>query len=318
MRRSWLPALALLAGCASDPPKLLPTRLVAPETVETVRTEVIPIPHTVMAREKATPDWMTPQEATRAANRAGLVVPNPRDFLGAHYKPPYVANYWYEVYAAAGDGRQAPNQTDIELEPGEVLYSIAAPDSVLWEIKADYYGDGEERTYVVHAKPRRPYVSAQVTLLTNKRKYTLNLRSFKYDKHVMVSWSYPEQELQAVNASLSRQAKSLERNNDSLHVLPGCQDARYRVIGSATFRPVLSPEGLPPVCNDGRHTRITFPPNLGAMAAPALFQADDEDGANARLINYRIVNSSYVVDGVPKTMILRLGADAVTIVRDSK
>ncbi len=309
-----LPALMWLAACAS-PATVQPTAFIEPDRIETVRTHIVPVPHTVMPREKARRDATGPREATRQANKDGLVVPNPRDFIGAHYTPPYVKDFWYEVYAAAGDGqRQPPNQTDIELQPGEVLYSIAAPDNALWSITSSYYGEGAERTYVVHAKPRRPHVSMQTTLLTDRRKYTLNLRSFRTDKHVMVSWSYPAEELAAVNAKLA--ADRPREDGGSLHVLPACRNARYRIEGaSVSWRPVATPEGLPSVCDDGRHVRINFPPNLGAIAAPALFQADSEDGDNARLVNYRILNSCYVVDGTPRVLLLRLGADTVTLIR---
>lgn len=310
-----LPVLAVLAGCATKPDQPAPTVLMAAPAIETIRTELVPMPASSVPGEKPAGDRLSPQEATRRAARDGLIVPNPRDFIGAHYKPPYVRDYWYEIFAAAGDGdRQPPDQTDIELQPGEVLYSIAAPDNALWSIITSYYGEGATRTYVVHVKPRRPYVTMQATLLTDRRKYTLRLRSFKADKHVMVSWTYPAEELAMVNATLAA-----ERSHAADAPISACSHARYRIEGAAVaWHPVESPDGLPPVCDDGRHVRIHFPANLGAIAAPAVFQADDADGGNARLVNYRIVGASYVVDGTPRVLLLRLGADTVTITREDR
>lgn len=305
------------SGCASSPKKPAnPTVLQAPPKPEVVKVvQPVPVYRTIMPQETKTRlrRELTPIEATRRAAREGRFVPDPRDFIHARYRPPFVKDFHYEIYAAAGDGLQTPNMTDIELQAGEVPYSVVVADNVLWEVSYDYYGDGSDRIYTIHVKPKRPYKSTMLSISTNRRKYPLALRSFKHDRHVMVSFTYPEEEMIRLNASLPKPPRPIDGPAARDDPLPACRDGRYRVDGdSIAWTPVVSPEGLPAVCNDGARTRINFPPSLGAIPAPSLFQADAA-WKNLRPANYRVIGANMVVDGLPRHILLRQGVDEVRI-----
>jgi hypothetical protein len=61
--------------------------------------------------------------------------------------------------------------------------------------------------------------------------------------------------------------------------------------------------------------RINFPATLGTTEGPSLWEAEDYHGNNARLLRYRAIGSAYVVDNLPRVMLLRQGAAEIKIVR---
>lgn len=309
-------AAALLAGCASSSrdegaKAQAPTTMLQPPAVVT-RTEYVAQPSAGMEPVRGRGDSgprPSPLQAARRAVRDGTFVPDARDYIGATYQPPFVQNYRYDVFTAEGD------MTDIDLQPNEVPYKVKLGDGVLFQVDTSYWGPEGNRTYTIHVKPLRAGQNTQLSVATDRRKYTLNVRSFRWDKHVAVRFTYPEDSLAEVNAQLASLQKGTEaarRDNP----LPGCRHARYRVDGSGVdWLPVRTEDGLPAVCDDGERVRINFPPSLGSIQGPSVFQADDANGTNARMVNFRVVGASYVVDGTPPVLLLRDGVNKVAIVR---
>lgn len=321
-RLKFLPVVALLAACATQPqegPHQATQLIPAPPPEVVVETKYVPIPKTIDPPEKRTPTRIKGTAATRLANDNGLWVADPRDFVGAHYQPAYVKDFWYEVYVAAGDpdrmiggkhAPQPPDGTDIQLQEGEFLRSVTTPDPIYWEVKKNFYGTEDWPTWTISIKAKRPHIRAQVTIMTDKRKYTLNVRSFKYEKHVMVSWSYPHEAMEELNADLEQMGNRRESrgvSSDNSLMLPGCRSAAYDIASNdkPEWYPVPTPDGLPAVCNDGQRTRINFPPTLGAIQGPTALKVDN--GVNKPL-NFDVVNSSYVIGGTPTSILLRDGA----------
>lgn len=338
MRRSvsLLLALAALTACATQPPppEPEPTRFIAPEAPAEPRvvTRVVPVPVPV-ATPKDRSRKVGPEKASRAAYYAGLEMPDPSRFQGKDLQYPYDPNLWYQVYTEVGQ------KTLLRLEAGEIVRNAEEEgNGALWRSTLNYYGGegGTSRYPVVSIKPVRPNIESQWTIYTNRRKYDIRATSYPQQpkgraiKHVEVSWYYPQQEYQQLqqtiqNASAETSGGSGDDTADLAYgsgtddVLPGCKngDTYYRISGTTgvPWYPVPTADGLPRVCDDGRMVRINFPATLGTTEGPSLWEADDYHGNNAQLLRYRTIGSTYVVDNLPRVMLLRQGAAEIKIVR---
>ena len=266
----------------------------------------------------------------RASIRAhydALEMPDPSKFAGKDLQYPYNKDLWYQVFTEEGQ------QTLLRLEAGEKVRNVEEDGGgILWRTRVNYFGGegGSSRYATVSIKPIRANIKTQFAIYTNRRKYDIRAKSFREQpegkslKHVEVSWYYPEQEYQDMQAELATANPTDPDRADVAHsgsnddVLPGCKngDTFYRVSGSTVpWYPVATPDGLPKVCDDGRMVRINFPATLGTIEGPSLWEAEDYHGNNARLLPYRVIGSAYVVDNLPRVMLLRQGAAEVKIVR---
>jgi type IV secretion system protein VirB9 len=90
--------------------------------------------------------------------------------------------------------------TDIALEPGEEIRTIASGDTLRWKFKVDKR-DGT--TQHVLLKPMTMALSTNLILRTNRRTYLLDLRSATASEPFMaeVEWTYPAGESAQVSRS---------------------------------------------------------------------------------------------------------------------
>jgi type IV secretory pathway VirB9-like protein len=333
---SLLLALAALTACATQPtpPAPEPTNFIVPSPPPEPRIETrvvaVPVP-TGAPRDMGR--RADPKTATTRAYYDSLEMPDPSKFAGKDLQYPYDANLWYQVYTEVGQ------KTLIRLEAGEKVRNFEEEGGgALWRNTLNYYGgdSGTSRYPVISIKPVRHGIKTQYTIFTNRRKYDLRVTAFKEQpegkalKHVEVSWYYPQQEYQQMQATLQNASAELGGSGgndlaDIAHsgatddVLPGCKngDTYYRVTGTTgvPWYPTPTPDGLPKVCDDGRMVRINFPATLGTTEGPSLWEAEDYHGNNARLLRYRAIGSAYVVDNLPRVMLLRQGVAEIKIVR---
>src|SRR3546814_15228051 len=85
-----------------------------------------------------------------AANRAATLEPQAQGFVNAVQVFPFADGAIYQVYTAPGA------VTDIALQPGESLVSVAAGDTVRWVIGDTTSGSGaEKRTHKTGRAPGR-------------------------------------------------------------------------------------------------------------------------------------------------------------------
>jgi type IV secretion system protein VirB9 len=84
---------------------------------------------------------------------------------------PFAEGTLYQLYGA-------PEQvTDIALQPGETLTSVAAGDTVRWVIGDTVSGAGEAEQVHVLVKPFAPDLASNLVILTDRRTYHLSLTS---------------------------------------------------------------------------------------------------------------------------------------------
>src|SRR3546814_13139876 len=101
------------------------------------RTDTL-FPYTTLFRSKVA-----------AANKAALREPSNAGFVGAVQVYPYSDGTLYRLYAA-------PERiTDIALQPGEAVTSVAAGDTVRWTVGDTTSGSGAEQRTPVDRKSKR-------------------------------------------------------------------------------------------------------------------------------------------------------------------
>jgi P-type conjugative transfer protein TrbG len=231
-----------------------------------------------------------------AANRAALREPIGAGFSGAVQVYPWVEGALYRLYTA-------PEQvSDIALQAGEALVSVAAGDTVRWVIGDTTSGAGASRRVHVLVKPSAAGLSTNLLVATDRRVYHIEVASSTAGAMASIAWSYPEDALLAVRRE---QAAA-----DAMPVAEGLEVDRlnfdYGIEGDRpSWRPVRA-------FDDGRQVFIEFPAGLATGDAPPLFLRG-EKGA-AELVNYRLRGRYYVVDRLFGSAELRLGSGKKQVV----
>ena len=233
-----------------------------------------------------------------AANRAATLDPDAKGFADAVQVYPYAEGLIYHVITAPG------RVTDIALEAGEALGSVASGDTARWVIGDTTSGTGTDKRTHVLVKPIASGLSTNLVITTDRRSYHLSLSSDATTAMAALSWTYPADALLAIRmpagsaAAAAPVASGLDV--DQLHF-------NYAISGdNPTWRPLRA-------FDDGRQTFIEFPATLAVGDAPPLFVVDGKD--QAQLVNYRLRGHYYIVDRLFDTAELRLGTKHQAVVR---
>ena len=232
------------------------------------------------------------------ANRAATLEPASRGFINAVQVYPFAEGLLFQVYSAPG------RITDIALQPGEALVSVASGDTVRWVIGDTTSGArADKRTHIL-IKPFAAGLSTNLIITTDRRSYHLALTSNTGTAMAALSWTYPQDELIALKRASAESAAALP-------VASGLDVEQlnfgYAIAGDKPdWRPLRA-------FDDGRQTFIEFPATLAVGEAPPLFLVDRK--GDAQLVNYRLRGRFYVVDRLFDTAELRLGTKHQDIVR---
>lgn len=301
-----------LAACAEKPPTIAyddpqPAHLepAPPKPIQVVSLpEPLPLPGQLkpIADETSLPEAKDPARRVQQANIAAKVDPTRDGYVNAMQVFPYTEGALYQIYVTP------VHVTDIALDPGEQLKSVAAGDTAQWKIGDTESGTAAGRQVHVLVKP----VSAalpmnNLVILTDRRTYHIEAHPTKATYMAEVSWRYPQDELFALQAK-NEQAEA--------HVDATAADAvdlsdlrfRYAITGeNPPWRPVQ-------VFDDTHKVYIRFPAGIAQGELPPLFVVGS-DGSTAALVNYRVRGATMIVDRLFAAAELRLGADPQQIVR---
>lgn len=307
-----------LAACAQKPPTIAyddpqPAHLepAPPKPVQVVSLpEPLPLPGQLkpVAVETSPPEAKDPARRVQQANIAAKVDPTRDGYVNAMQVFSYAEGALYQIYVAP------VHVTDIALEPGEQLKSVAAGDTAQWKIgdtesgAATGSGTAAGRQVHVMVKP----VSAalpmnNLVILTDRRTYHIEAHPTKATYMAEVSWHYPQDELfalQAKNTQAEAHADATAADAVDLSDLR----FRYAITGdNPAWRPVQ-------VFDDTHKVYIRFPAGIAQGELPPLFVVGP-DGSTAALVNYRVRGATMIVDRLFAAAELRLGADPQQIVR---
>ena len=309
-----VPVLALAACAGKVPPPNInydsgdfKPAVIAPDPPKPVRIvtlpEPLPLPGQLMPPPSARTavDKQSPMQRVDAANHAALLEPTRYGYVNAIQVYPYTKGALYRLYAA-------PEQvTDIALQPGEKLISVAAGDTVRWVVGNTSSGTGVDKQVHILVKPFAPGLTTNLIIMTDRRSYHLELDSTDSTSMAAISWTYPEDQLLALRQRNSEaDAAEPVAGNVALADL----NFRYAITGDhPPWRPVRA-------FDDGSKVYIEFPPGIGQGEMPPLFvvgQAGDDE-----LVNYRVSGNYYVVDRLFAAAELRLGEKPQQVVRISR
>lgn len=234
------------------------------------------------------------------ANRAATREPTRQGYVNAAQVYAWTEGALYRLYAAP------ERVSDIALQPGEKLTSVAAGDTARWVIGDTTSGSGAARRTHILVKPSASGLSTNLVIATDRRVYHVQLESTARTAMASLSWSYPQDELLAL--------RSAEGGAGSMATVHGVAveqlNFNYRLSGDRPrWRPVRA-------FDDGRQTFIEFPPDLSSSEAPPLFVVGPRGGVE--LVNYRLRGRYYVVDRLFERAELRLGERRQQIVRISR
>lgn len=279
-------ATLLAAHLLSDPPG----SPAVPRTVRPAGGRRASAAHD-QARSTGTTSLTRVQVATRSAVRE----PDAQDFLGAVQVYPWSEGALYRLYAAPGE------VSDIALQPGETLVSVAAGDTARWIIGDTASGSGPTRRAHLLVKPAAAGLATNLVIATDRRVYHVQAESNARTAMTGIAWTYPDEALVVLRGAPAPQDPvAADLTVDRLNF-------DYRIEGDhPSWRPIRA-------FDDGRQLFIQFPPTLAAGEAPPLFVTGDK--GRAELVNYRIRGLYYVVDRLVAAAELRMGDGRQQVVR---
>lgn len=198
-------SLLTLAACAgrTPPPSIrydsedfrpAVAQLEPPRPVEIVEVpQPLPLPGQLLPPPaQPVPDERPPEDRVAAANAAATREPTRHGYLNAIQVHPYTPGALYRLYTA-------PERiSDIALQPGETLTSVAAGDTVRWVIGDTTSGTGAERRVHVLIKPFAPGLTTNMVITTDRRAYHLTLVSTDATAMAALSWTYPADQILAL------------------------------------------------------------------------------------------------------------------------
>ncbi len=212
----------------------------------------------------------------------------------------------------------------VALQDGEAITSISIGDTVRWLLQNATAGSKP----VMMLKPTQAGLSTNLVVTTDKgRIYFMHLVSSKTEYAPMVSWYDPAamtRDLRAEAEASTRQKAEFEASIAATRMAaeearsqrvvadrsvgkldPTTLDFGYTCTGDAVFKPAR-------VFANDTHTFIQLPPGASAGDAPAVFNSSNNE---TELLNSRLVNGYYIIDGKPAklSLVLGVGTDAQTV-----
>ena len=301
-----------LTACASTgkeppPPISLDTPIQVqplPEAIKPVEIVAVPQPLPLPAQLKpleqplAANEPADPRERVSKANDEARVAPTQEGYLNAIQVWPYAEGALYQVYASPG------RVSDVMLQEGEELVSVAAGDTVRWIVGDTTSNSGAAQRVHVLVKPTRSNLKTNLVITTNRRLYLLELTAMDQTWMASVSWSYPQDQLVSLRKQSARAAATAPvAEGIALEQLR----FRYTISGDAPpWRPLRA-------FDDGEHVYIQFPPGIAQGELPPVFVVGV--AGDAELVNYRYRAPYYIVDRLFGAAELRLGGDKAQVVR---
>ncbi len=254
--------------------------------------QLLPPPSGAAPRERG-----APASRVEAANRAAVREPSSPGYVNATQVYAWSEGAIYRLYTAP------ERVSEIALQPGEALVSVAAGDTVRWVIGDTTSGSGAGRRTHILVKPSAVGLRTNLVISTDRRVYHVQVESTARTAMASISWTYPQDELLALRREGAEMASGTGTPGIAIEAL----NFGYRIEGDdPPWRPIRA-------FDDGNQVFIEFPATLGQGEAPPLFVRGG--GGRTELVNYRLRGRYYVVDRLFAAAELRLGGRRQHVVR---
>ena len=289
-----LPLQTARAGsivAAASPPKPRPQTSAAVVAARFLADDGRLAAPTVRARNRRT------ESAARAA-RSAVEEPRSDYYVNAVQIYPWSEGALYRLYTAP------ERVSEIALEPGETLVSVAAGDTARWVIGDTTSGGGTARRTHILVKPSAAGLKTNLVITTDRRLYRVDVASSRGPAMAGIAWTYPQDELIALRRA---EAAAAAAQPVAAGMAVEALNFAYAISGDkVSWRPVRA-------FDDGRQVFIQFPAGFAQDEAPPLFVLGE--GGRAELVNYRLKGRYYVVDRLFGAAELRLGERHRQVVR---
>ena len=240
--------------------------------------------------------------AINAANKKAKREPNSNEYINSIMTYDYMPGALYQVYCAP------LSVTDIQFQPGENVISVAAGDTLRWEVSKTYSGEGVSRREHILIKPTDNGLQNGLVVTTSKRTYHLMLHATSRTYMASVQWRYSDSPAGSFVKNFSNPNSVSTASSGPQGLNLNELDFNYNVEVVNGYQPAWLPIM---VFNDGQKTYIEFPKNI--QDSPTLFIGDNP--SNDQAVNYRVEGNYYVVDQVIGKAQLRTGQQYQTIVQ---
>ena len=238
-----------------------------------------------------------PMSRVESANRAATREPSRESYVNAVQVYAWSEGALYRLYTAP------ERVSEIALQAGEALISVAAGDTVRWVIGDTTSGSGAGRRTHILVKPSAMGLRTNLVITTDRRVYHVQVESTARTAMASISWTYPNDELLALRRGGDESGGAPVPAGVAIEAL----NFGYSIEGDdPPWRPIRA-------FDDGTQVFIEFPSSLAHGEAPPLFVRGT--GGRSELVNYRLRGRYYVVDRLFAAAELRLGEERQQVVR---
>ena len=200
---------------------------------------------------------------------------------------------------------QTFHTTVIQLEPGEILKeSPYLSETDVWRLSfGQGIADGLETTFLM-LKPDYAGLTSTLTLVTDRRLYMIELKSYKDHYMPFVSWVYPNYEDTRTAFTKWENDKNLVEEFSGMNAenLSFDYKIRHSINNKPAWLPVL-------VYDDGQKTYIVLDKKSLNMTIPTVFKK------NREIVNKEVRKNIIVINELIEKVTLRSGKQKVTIIK---
>ena len=313
--------MLVLNGCLPSSPTQFDQQHFVPAKVKTsslpvkIVKEYVPVPmpgqmmtiQTTKTKGKTKKHFNIKQTAVNYANKKSTYYPKDSAFINSMMTYPYMEGALYTIYSAP------LKLTDIQLEPGEEIISIAAGDTSRWIIGKTHSGEAKHLAWHLLIKPIETDIETSLDIMTNQRSYHLKLIATGNTYLASVKWNYPSAMITENRSPVGSDTNG-NKTSGPLSIDMNKIDLNYHLELVKGATPAWYPTS---VFNDGTHTYIQFPNSIHTNTMPILMVAINPTRGDQRysnpgfspMVNYRIKGNYMIVDTVIKSAILQTGVN---------
>lgn len=196
----------------------------------------------------------------------------------------------------------APMQVcDVEFQAGETVNEVVIGDSARWMLETGTSGSSAGEVTHLLIKPIDAGLETSAVVTTDRRTYHLKLVSRTKGHTPYVGFTYMDDINRQIAANNKAKAKEEKWNSGEF-------DGRSVDLSKLNFNYDLSGDSVnwkpERVYDDGQQTFISLPPRAASGEIPALLV---RNGKKDVIVNYRVQNSTMIVDGLFDKIVLVVG-----------